>query len=477
MKRLLFVIALLASTAFAQVETTPPPPAPPRAIQTPKAAEKTLGNGLRVIVVPKHGVPIAVARLIIKTGAEADPADRAGLADMTASLLTKGTTTRSAKEIAEGIESLGATIGNGASWDNSFVTTSVASANGIEAVGLIADIVMHPTFAESEVKRLRDQNIDALKVSLREPRDLARAAFARVVFGASPYGHTLGGTPESQQAITRDDIVKFHRAHYTPDNAILIFGGDIDADAAFDLAQKTFGAWVAHRLQAVAPSPQPPAEAGAPKSRVVVIDMPQAGQAAVIVGSVGLRRTDPAYPTALVANMVLGGDYSSRLNEEIRIKRGLSYGANSGFDFRRDVGPFTATARTKNESAPEVAALILDELNRLGKEPVGDAEMTARKANLIGTFGRSLETNSGLVSRVGNLALVGLSLSEIEKYVPDIQHVSVADVQSFATAHLGGADANVVIVGNASKFADDLKKRFPNAEVIPVDKLELNKAF
>lgn len=466
MRRAAAIVLLLASAAVAQVETTPPPPAAPRPIHTPKVVERTLANGLRVIVVAKHGVPIVVTRLLIATGGEADPADRAGLADLTASLLTKGTATRSATQIAEAIESLGATIGNGASWDSSFVTTSVTSTNLPQALAIVADVVRHPTFADAEVKRLREQNIDSLKVGLRQPMSLARLVVARMLFGDTPYGHNLAGTPASLQAITRADVVAFHRAHYAPGNAILLFGGDIEPDAAFALAEKSFGSWT-NTTQSPA---RPPLAAPRSTGRVVVVDMPQAGQAAVIVGRLGLKRTDPLYPAALVTNMILGGDYSSRLNAEIRIKRGLSYGANSGFDYRRDVGPFTALARTKNESAVDVAGLIVDELNRLGKDPVGESEMTARKANIIGTFGRSLETNSGLVNRIGNLALVGLDVNEIEKYVPDVQRVTAADVQSFAASHAGGDDASIVIVGDAKKFLDALKKRFPNVEVIPFER-------
>src|SRR5205823_3357814 len=162
--------------------------------------------------------------------------------------------------------------------------------------------------------------------------------------------------------------------------------------------------------------------------RVVVIDMPEAGQAAVLVARPGLRRLDPAYSISQVTNSILGGGYSSRLNEEIRIKRGLSYGAGSSFDLRRDVGPFTATAQTKNESAGEVAGLIVDEMNKLGTTAVADDELGPRKAVLIGGFGRGLEPNAGIVGRIGTLALYGLSLDEINRYISGVQNVTAADV-------------------------------------------------
>jgi zinc protease len=465
-------LLLVALALFAQVETTPPPPAAPREPQLPKPAEKTLANGLRVIVVQKPGVPLVATRLLIKTGAEADPADLPGLADMTASLLTKGTKTRNAVQIARDVDALGASLESGGAWDNSFVSLSVMSSNLSKALPFVSDIVRNPVFKNDEIERLRAQNLDALQVAMHQPRALAGFVAARVVFGGTPYGHNLGGTPESLKRMKRADIVAFHQKYYRPGNAILVFGGDIAPERAFALAEEHFGAW---KGGAAATSPAAAKVGGPPtKPRVVVIDMPEAGQAAVLVTRPGLRRVDPAYSIAQVTNSVLGGGYSSRLNEEIRIKRGLSYGAGSNFDLRRDVGPFTATAQTKNESAAEVAHLIFEELNKLGKEPVADVELGPRKATLIGNFGRSLESSASLVNRVAFLALFGLSLDEINRYISGIQSVTAPQVMEFASEHLKSADTSIVIVGDAKKFIEPLKKEFPNVEVIPISELDLN---
>jgi len=466
-------LSLALLPAFAQVETTPPPPAAPRQLQIPKPVEKTLANGLRVIVIEKKGVPLVAARLLIKSGGEADPANLPGLADTTASLLTKGTTTKSAEEIARGIEALGATLDTGAGWDESSADVSVMSSQLPQALGFLADVVRHPTFKQEEIDRLRQQNIDALSVAMKQPGRLASFVMAHVIFGAGPYGHNLGGTPQSLAAIKRDDIVAFHRNYYRPDAAILVLGGDIAPAKAFAIAQELFGGW----KPSPGSHPMPAAWLkGFPSPHVVVIDMPAAGQAAVVVGRPGLARNDSAYHLSLVTNSILGGGYSSRLNEEIRIKRGLSYGANSSFDLRRDVGPFTATVQTKNESAGEVAGLVIDELNKLGTTPVEDAELGPRKAVLIGGFGRQLETNSGLVGRIGTLALYGLSLDEINRYISGVQAITAADIQKFAAAHLGGNDASIVIVGDAKKFLPALQQRFKNVEVIPIDELDVNSA-
>ncbi len=469
--RKLAIALLLALSAFAD-QTTPPAPGPPRSLNIPTPTDKTLPNGLRVIVIPKAGVPLVAARLMIKTGGEADPADKAGLADMTASLLTKGTTTKSAEEIARGVEALGSAIESGAGWDNSYVAISSLANNFGETMKYVADVVRNPVFAKDEVDRLREQNIDALSVDLKEPARLARFVANRVVYGGGAYGHNLGGTPKSLEGIRSEDAAAFHAKWYRPENAIFVVAGTITPDAAMAIAEKAFGDW-----KGVGEMPARAGEgAGATqnqeKPRVVVIDMPEAGQAAVLVTRRGLSRTDPAYITSQVANAVLGGGYSSRLNEEIRIKRGLSYGAGSSFEFRREAGPFFASAQTKNESAGEVAGIINEQLSAMTSTSVPESELTPRKAVLLGNFGRALETEAGLVSRVAALALYGLPLSDLSHYISDVQAVTPAQVKEFAGGHF--PDEDVVIVGDVKKFGDEFKKRFPNAEIIPLAQLDLD---
>jgi zinc protease len=461
----------LAVPVLAQEQVTPPPPAAPRQVNIPTPAEKTLANGLRVIVVQKKGLPLVAARLLVKTGSEADPADRGGLADMTGTLLIKGTTTKSSEEIARGVEALGATMESGAGWDASFVSLTSLSTSFSQAMGYLADVVRNPTFKKEELDRQRDQNLDAIRVAMQRPNSLANYVAARVLFGTMPYGHNVGGTPESLPRITRDDLVSFHKRYYRPDNALLVIAGDIEPRAAFDVVQKQLGGW--KKSGGALATITLKNAAAAPPSRVVVIDMPDAGQAAVVVARQGIRRVDPSYSVAEVANSVLGGGYSARLNQEIRIKRGLSYGARSGFDVRREIGPFTASAQTKNESAAEVAGIIIDEIGRLGTVSVPESELTPRKAVLIGGFGRALETSAGLVNEIADLALYGVSLSEIKRYVAGVQSVTAADVQKFATSNLGSSPS-VIIVGDAKKFLEPLRQRFKDVEVIPLAELDLS---
>ena len=471
----LFICAFASYATMAQQET-PPPPSAPRSLSLPKPVERTLKNGLRVIVIERAGVPLTTAQLMIKNGSEVDPPQLAGLANMTASLLTEGTTSRTAPQIAEAIEALGGSLDSAARWDYSAAQVSVMSSNLDPAMAILADVIRRPAFKDEEIERQRQQLEDELRVALSQPGTLARAVAARVVFGDQPYGHTLQGTPESLARIKRDDIVGLHSAYYRPDNAILVIGGDLKPDAAFKIAEKAFGDWQK-------PSTPLPVSSGAkrPESTVVkmppvlVIDKPDAGQAAVVLVRTGLQRTDPDYFRGIVANSVLTG-YSGRLNQEIRIKRGLSYGAASALDVRREVGPFVAVTQTKNQSGAEVASLLLGEVKRLSTEPVADVELTPRKAVLIGNFGRNLETSAGIVTQISALALYGLSLDEINRYIQNVQAINAGDVQKFAGARLSASDASIIIVGDAKQFMDNLRKQFPNIEVIPASELDLNSA-
>ena len=475
---IMFLVVTTPLVALAQQET-PPQPAAPRSTTLPKPVERTLKNGLRVIVIERTvehgGMPLISAQLLVKNGGEIDPPEMAGLANMTATLLTKGTQTRTAPQIAEAIEALGGSINSGGRWDSSVAGVGVISSKTPQALEILADVVRNPSFKDEEIERLRQQTLDQLRVAMRSPGQLARFVASRVVFGDTPYGHLLTGTSESISPIKRDDIVRLHATYYRPDNAILIIGGDTKADDAFKLAERLFGDWKNSTTPLPASKPSGAELLSKIKPRVVVIDKPDAGQAAVILTRPALQRTDPDYFRALVTNSVLSG-FSGRLNQEIRIKRGLSYGAASIMEVRRDVGPFTATAQTKNETGAEVAGLLMSELARLSTEPVADVELTPRKAVLIGGFGRSLETTGGLVNQIGALALYGLSLSEINSYINNVQNVSASDVQKFAGSRLGAKDASIVIVGDASKFLDKLRQQFPNVEVIRATDLDLNSA-
>lgn len=462
--------------APADQRVAPPPPAAPVAVTLPQPVERRLDNGLRVVVVPTQGVGLVEASLRVGGGGAVDPAALPGLASLTADVLTKGTATRSAPQIARDVESLGGSLGGSAGWDGSSLELSVKADALTPAMAVFADVIQHPAFAAAELDRERHQALDGLTVSLKSPAGIARLAGARVLYGDGAYGHALTGTPKSLKAIKAADLKAYHQTWWRPDNATLVLAGSITPEAGFTLAQDLLGGWTAPKTPLPAlPTVTP--RSGALKGgghKVLVIDLPKSGQAAVLVTRPGLARSDRDYYVANVANAILGGGYSSRLNEEIRVKRGLSYGAGSSLDFRRQPGPFSASTQTKNVSAPEVADLILGEMGRLATAPITPDELAARKAVLVGGFGRTVERASGVAGVVGSLALQGVDLGELNHYIEKVEAVDADAVHTVAARTINPDAASVVIVGDAGQFLPALKKQFPAVEVIPAAKLNLD---
>lgn len=448
----------------------PPPIGTPVQPVLPTPAERTLANGLRVIVARSSDLPLVTADLTIKTGAWADPPGLAGAAGMTAGMLTEGTATRSAQEIARQTEALGANLDTGSSLEASSVTLNVMPDKLDAAMPIMADIARNPAFKPEELERQRQLTLDSLQVAYQEPGQIAGYAAGPVVFGGTPFGHVSAGTPESIARLKPEDLAAIHSAWFRPDNAVLVLTGDITPEQGFALAARSFGDW------ARPAAPLAPAPTITPKSapRTVAIDLPGTGQASVNVVKPGIARSDPAYYTGVVANTVLGGGYSARLNEEIRVKRGLSYGASSRLAANRTTGLFRASAQTKNESAPQVLSLIDEQMKSLVAAPPTAAELAARKSVLVGGFGRQLATTDGLADILGNYALYGVPLDEVTRYTAKVEGVSAADVQGFAGKLLDPANASVVVVGDAKSFTGPLKAARPNLEVIPASDLDLD---
>jgi zinc protease len=473
MKRTPALLALLLATALPMVGAAEieglPPIAAARDAKVAEVHEKTLANGLRVIVVERPGLPLVSAEVLLRSGAEADPARLAGLAGFTASLLTQGTETRSATQIAREIEALGGAIKAESSWDGTSVALGTLSAQVEPAMALLADVTKNPKFAPEEIERQRRQAIDELKLSMEEPGTVAKLAASRVVLGSSPYAHPASGTVASIQRLKRADIVALHRAYYTAGQAQLIIAGNITAEEGFAFAEKNFGDWKSAPEQSV-PTPTAP---GVPSPRFVLIDMPNAGQAAVIVAMPGIARSADDYFAGRVTNATLGGGYTSRLNQEIRVKRGLSYGAVSTLTTFRAGGWITARCQTKNASAAEVVQLMQAELKRLGAEEVPPEFLASRQATLSGDFARELETGSGYVGEIAHLTQYGLPVGDLASYAGRVRAVTPAEVRAFSDKHLVPAAASVIVAGKASEIAAPLRKIFPNLEVIPVAQLDL----
>jgi zinc protease len=467
--------------AFAQTET-PPAPSAPKTVKVPAVKEKTLPNGLKVAVIERKNVPLVTIQLLVKSGASSEDITEAGLANMTAALLTKGTKTRTATQIAEQMEFLGGSINTGAGWNGSNVVVNVMSDKLDQALTIMSDVVLNPTFKQEELDLLKTQTLDNLNYNLKQPGFLANYVAAKYTFGE----HPAGGTPTSINAITRDDIVKFRDENYLPNNAVLIFTGDITAIKANALAQKYFGAWKAPKVArrdvktVLGDSDGSMMTDGKQSStrRILVVDLPKSGQAAVkylkpiYVGRVNSGKVSSIYYPATVMNSVLGGGYSSRLNQEIRIKRGLSYGAGSSFAWRNWNTNFSTSTQTKNESAAEVVDLVLDEVEKLVNGTIPSAELAPRKLVLTGDFGRDLETTQGLAGALADLYSFGISPAELNAYMNSVQAVSDTQIREFARQNLLGGD--VIVVGDAEIFMSDLRKRFSNVRIETVKAAEID---
>lgn len=471
---LLQVLLAVVATAPLRGAEIPglPPPAPPRPFSVPAPAEKRLSNGLQVVVAERPGLPLVSAELVVRSGAESDPPELAGAMSLAAGLLTQGTSTRSATEIAAQIESLGATLSAEAGWESTTVRLATLSANAGPAFELLADVTRRPKFEAAELDRLKRQSMDDLKLALEEPGEVARAVARRLVFGDSPYGHPPAGTVASLPRITREAVASRHAHTFIPKNAALVIAGHLTAPEGFALAEKVFGDW-----DGPDPVDHPPAPSGLPISpRAVLIDMPEAGQAAVSVTRIAPARGAPGFAAGEMANGVLGGGYSSRLNQEIRVKRGLSYGARSVLATRRTTGQFVAACQTKHESAAEVVRVILDEIQALGAAPASPEYFAARQAVVRGDFGRGMETNAGVAGTLAELAAAGLPVADITRRVTAIEAVTPDAARAWAATHLAPGTLNIVVAGRASDIEKPLKAQFPALEVIPLSRLNFDSA-
>jgi zinc protease len=470
-----FTAAMVAAgqvaAATGDFPATPPAPGPAPQLTVPTPSAQTLANGLQVISVRRAGLPLVTAQLVLRSGGEMDPPQLAGLADLTANLLSKGAAGKSAPQIAAAAETLGGSLNAAAGWDESAVDITVTTPKLPQALGLLAEVVRQPDFSAVELKRAQAQAIDDLHLALSRPTTLASLAASRGVFGEGAYGHSRSGTPASIARISRADVQRLHGRLYRPDNAILILAGDITPAQAQQLAQASFGSWA----KPAAPLPSRPAgKAASALPAIVLIDQHGAGQAGVVAAHASPPRKDGDYYIGTVANAVLGGSYSARLNEEIRIKRGLSYGASSRLQSLGDAGMWLAAAQTKNPSAAQVVELVLGEFERLGDTRVSADELAARKATLIGGYGRSLETTAGLAGQIADLAVHGVALDQIGKYIEQVQAVTPRQIEKYAARHLAAANSTVVVVGDAAQFAPAIRQTHPKALLLESTALDLD---
>ncbi|RYY25467.1 MAG: insulinase family protein [Sphingomonadales bacterium] len=448
---------------------SPPEPSEAVPVTPPVIAESQHGNGMKLVSARTGNTPIATIVLIFKGGGSTDPAGRAGLAYMAAQLATKGTASRTAKQIAGQVEALGANLNASAGMDGTILSITAPVAALDAAGAILADVARNASFPADEFGKERKRTVDQLQVSLKDPGSLAGMTMQRAIYGAAPYGGVA--TPASLGALTRDDLLAQRNRWWRPDTATMIVTGGIGAPEAKRIADKLFGNW-----QASGAAPVAPAAPGGyvAKPRLIVVDMPGAGQAAV---SAGLRipsRSDPTFPDLMVANAILGAGSNGRLFQEIRTKRALSYGAYSSLSSRAGAGTMIASAQTKNESAPEVADIFITEMKKLASEPLDATTTAQRVAFLQGGIVRQSESSGGFASSLASLTLQGLPPTTAVTLRERIGTVTPEAAAAAARASVDSSRATIVIVGDAKLFIDKLRAAHPQVEVIPVGSLDLD---
>lgn len=457
----------------------PPPPGEAPDVVAPEVVETRLDNGVTVVAAQTSNVPLATMTVLVPGGSISDPRAKAGIADLAASLANQGTDNASAAEIAAKLESLGATFGATAGTEGSFFSLTAPIANLDASAEVLADIIKHANYPAVEFERERKRIIDGLQVAMKDPGSVASFAGRVAMYGDAPYGTLPGGTTESLAAITQADLVQHREFHWAPALSKIIVSGGLEPVAAQELAEKHFGDWgrgdgpAPVRIRSVGQYYGNPA--GAPQPfRTIVIDMPEAGQAAVrAIVRAPERGSDDFFPLRL-ANSVLGGGSSGWLFEEVRTKRSLSYGAYSGFASRSDDSILSASAQTKNETADEVAALFLEQFARLGTEELSENLLAKRRLYLAGSYARQMETSGGFNNIVAGLLQQGMSAQEAFAYASRLDAVTPEQASRAAMRYVDPANATIVIVGNAAEFLDDLKAFRQDVEVIPADQLDLS---
>ncbi|MEL7709262.1 pitrilysin family protein [Citromicrobium bathyomarinum] len=455
-------------------ERQQPPAAGARpTVVAPEIVEQTLTNGIDVVAAQTGEVPIATMTVLVPGGASTDTRAKAGVAQFAASLADQGTANMSAQEIAARLESLGASFGATAGRDGTFFSLTAPVVNFEAAGEVLADIVRSAQYPQAELDRERKRAIDGLLVEMKDPGELAGKVATLVMYGDAPYGSQPGGTADSLAAITREDLLAHRQTWWHPSETKIIVSGGIAPAQATALANTLFGDW---QVDAPAPTPVADPAGTAQPVRTVVIDMPEAGQAAVVAAVRAIPRDDERYYALDLANAVLGGGSSGRLFEEIRTKRSLSYGAYSGFGDRADDSVLAASAQTKNESADEVAQIFLDEFARLGSEPFARELLDKRRLYLGGNYARSLESSSGFNSIVAGLMQQGIEPAEAARYAARLAEVTPEEASAAARELVDPANATIVIVGNAAEFIDDLRAIRPDVEVISAEGVDLSAA-
>jgi predicted Zn-dependent peptidase len=468
----LFILTLAAVTLSAQTpdRSHPPQPGPPSALHLPAIQKQKLSNGLPVWIVELHDVPVAQVNLVVFSGTANDPPGKYGAASLAAALLEEGAGSRSALEIADNIDYLGADLGAATTSDLSAVRLHVPVARLADALPIMADVALRPTFPKDELDRQRQQRLTQLLQGRDDPPTISSIAFSRVLYGKGHrYGTAQMGTAETIKTFTSEDLKAFYTSTFRPENAVLLAVGDITADKAMPLFEKNFGVW---KGTGTAVPEKLPATDEPPARTVYLVDKPGAAQSQIRIGRIGVPRATTDFFPIQVLNTILGGSFSSRLNNNLREVHGYTYGAGSSFEMRAGAGPFSASAGVQTDKTSEALKEFFVELNAILK-PV-PAEELARAKNYVSLrYPSAFEATSDISRRLEDALVYKLPDDYFAKYVQNIQAVTAADVQRVAQKYITPDHLAVVIVG-------DLKVIEPGIRALnlgPIKVLTIDEVF
>jgi len=432
--------------------TTAPSPGTPRPYRFPVVHRKKLDNGLRVLVAEMHNAPLVAIRGLICSGADRDTAELAGLASMTAELLDEGAGTRDAIRLAEDLGLLGASLASGSDWDASYVSADVLSRNFEPAMEIFADVLCRPALPDSALQRVRSERLMDLLQQREEPSAIAGKRFSNLLYGSGTYGNTVLGTPESVPRLKIDDVRRFYAQHYIANNAAIVIAGDIDAEQAVRQVTRLFSPWKS------GPEPHRPRISPAPidRSKIYLVDRPNAVQSEIRIGHIGVARNCDDYFPLTVMNALLGGVFNSRINLNLRERHGYTYGARSAFAFRRQAGPFVVSAPVRNEVTHHSLGEVLEELRRIRTGAVETRELEDTRSYLAGVFPATVQSASDIAGRLVDMEVFGLPHDYFDHYRENIAAVTAKDVTEVANKYIDPDRVLIVIVGNATQIREPL---------------------
>lgn len=412
-----------------------------------------LPNGLTVLHVERHSLPIVMVTLLVKASPLDESPDKAGLANLTAALITEGTKSRRSTDISSEIEFIGASLGASADSDFTTISLSVLKKDVEKGFEIFSDILLDPTFPEEEIKRNKELIKGALKQSEEEPSFLAERAFKQAVFGTLPYGRLVTGSVETIDSITRDDIEKFHARYYHPNNAVMSVVGNLTDAELKALIKRFFSEWKPGDIPKRQPVP-----GAEPMRKTVLIDR-ELTQANIILGHSGIRRGNPDYYAVSVMNYILGGGgFSSRLMQTVRDELGLAYDIHSLFVPYAAGGFFEVGVQTKNGSANTVIAEILKQVEKMRTLEVSDQELEDAKAYLTGSFPRRLDTNRKVADFLASVEFYDLGLDYIDRYQEYVKAVTKGDILRVAGKYLHPQRYVLVVVAKQSEAKVEKKE-------------------